>query len=60
MGVVVSSKSYDTTSHFAGVTLAKDLESLPENHIVLIAVQGSTGSFTCDYLKLLYIFTVYY
>lgn len=43
-GKVVHQKAFDTTLYEEGVAMAKFLDSLPEEHVVLMAVQETTGS----------------
>ena len=42
-GSTVKQQAFDTTQHKEGVAMAKFLEEVPEDHVVLMAVQGTTG-----------------
>ena len=42
-GHFVTSRSFDTTTREGGTAMGKFLDDLPEDHIVLIATQETTG-----------------
>jgi len=44
-GNTVKQQAFDTTLHREGVAMAKFLDEIPEDHVVLIAVQGTGGGF---------------
>ena len=43
-GQFVASRNFDTTTQEGGVAMGRFLDELPEDHIVLIATQETTGS----------------
>ena len=44
-GEFVASENFDTTAPEGGVAMGKFLDELPEDHIVLVATQETTGAF---------------
>jgi hypothetical protein len=42
-GQFVASRNFDTTTQEGGVAMGRFLDELPEDHIVLIATQETTG-----------------
>ncbi|XP_057306663.1 catenin alpha-2-like isoform X2 [Hydractinia symbiolongicarpus] len=43
VGDVISTKAFDTAEHREGAAMSKYLEDIPEDHVALIAVQGTSG-----------------
>lgn len=44
VGDVISTKAFDTAEHREGAAMSKYLEDIPEDHVALIAVQGTSGT----------------
>lgn len=42
-GKVVDQRAFDTTKYAEGVFMAKHLDAIPDDHVVLIAVHETTG-----------------
>ena len=43
-GTVVDQRAFDTTKYQEGVSMATYLDAIPDDHVVLIAVQETTGN----------------
>ena len=45
-GTVVDQRAFDTTKYQEGVSMATYLDAIPGDHVVLIAVQQTTGNYS--------------